>query len=67
MSSGGDRHVNINKKVLARERIKNLLDPGTDLFELGTTTGLGLDYGDVPCGGVVVGVLELKTRPARGS
>lgn len=59
-SGGGEkaitRHTKINKKVLVRDRLKALIDPGTDLFELCTTTGLGLDYGDVPCGGVVAGV-----------
>jgi len=50
------RHVKLNKKVLVRERIKNILDPGTELWELCTTAGLGLEYGDVPCGGTVCGV-----------
>ncbi|XP_023321293.1 methylcrotonoyl-CoA carboxylase beta chain, mitochondrial [Eurytemora carolleeae] len=50
------RHVRLNKKVLVRERIRRILDPGTELWELCTTAGLGLEYGDVPCGGTVCGV-----------
>lgn len=50
------RHVKLNKKVLVRERIRSLLDPDTELWELCMTAGLGLDYGDVPTGGVVAGV-----------
>jgi len=50
------RHVKLNKKILARERISRLLDPSSDFFELCMTAGLGLEYGDVPTGGVVAGV-----------
>lgn len=53
---GVDRHVRLNKKVLVRERIQRVLDPGTQLWELCSTAGLGLPYGDVPCGGTVCGV-----------
>jgi len=50
------RHVKLNRKVLVRDRVKSLLDPGCDLWELCMTAGLGLEYGDVPAGGVVAGV-----------
>jgi len=50
------RHVKLNKKVLVRDRIKRLLDPDTELWELATTAGLGLEYGDVACAGTVCGV-----------
>lgn len=53
---GRARHVQINKKMLARDRISRLLDPGTDLWEICMTAGLGLEYGDVPTGGIVAGV-----------
>jgi len=53
---GVARHVQLNKKVLVRERVRNLLDPGCELWELCMTAGLGLEYGDVPAGGVVAGV-----------
>ena len=53
---GVERHVKINKKILARERIQRLLDPGERLWELQMTAGLGLEYGDVPTAGTVAGV-----------
>ena len=59
-----------------RDRIRALLDPETELWELGMTagkstnlesqlifcTGLGLEYGDVPCGGCVTGVRKFDFR-----
>jgi len=53
------RHVKLNKKVLVRDRIRQILDPGTELWELCTNAGLGLEYGDVPCGGCVTGVGQI--------
>ena len=53
---GIERHVVKNKKMLARDRIRGILDPGTELWELGMTAGLGLEYGDVPTAGTVAGV-----------
>ena len=64
LAGGGEkaieRHVKLNKKILARERIRRLIDPGEELWELGTTAGLGLEYGDVPTGGVVAGVAKIN-------
>ena len=45
---GAKKHIEVNKKVLVRDRIRRILDDDADFFELGTTAGLGLDYGDVP-------------------
>ena len=53
---GIERHVKLNRKVLVRERVRRLLDPGEQLWELCQTAGLGLEYGDVPTGGTVCGV-----------
>lgn len=53
---GIKRHVELNKKVLVRDRIAAVLDEGEELFELGTTAGIGLEYGDVPCAGTVTGI-----------
>ena len=53
---GVERHVKLNKKILARDRIKQILDPGEELWELCMTAGLGLEYGDVPTAGMVTGV-----------
>lgn len=62
-SGGGEkgvkRHTQVNKKILVRERIQNITDPGSPLFELGTTVGLGLEYGDIPCGGSVTAIGQI--------
>ena len=47
--------MNKNKKVLVRERIKMLIDPGTNFLEIGHMAGFDMMYGDVPCGGTVGG------------
>src|SRR5439155_20065019 len=45
-------------RLTARERISRLLDPGTDLFELGLWAAWGMygDWGGAPSDGVVTGV-----------
>ena len=53
---GIKRHVETNKKILARDRLKMLLDEDSDFFEISATAGMGLEYGDVPCAGTVVGI-----------
>ena len=64
LAGGGEkaieRHVKYNKKMLVRERIRRLIDPGEELWELGTTAGLGLEYGDVPTGGIVSGIAKIN-------
>ena len=43
-NGGGDkgvsRHVQINKKVLVRDRLRRILDEDSDFFELSTTAGI---------------------------
>ena len=53
------RHVKKNKKVLIRDRIKGVLDEGSELFEIGLTAGLDLEYGSVPCAGTVTGIGQI--------
>ena len=60
---GAKRHVEMNKKVLVRDRIAGILDPGTEWTELGLTAGMGLEYGDVPCGGTVAGIGRISGIP----
>ena len=60
---GAKRHVQMNKKVLVRDRISGILDPGTELTELGLTAGMGLEYGDVPSGGTVAGIGQISGIP----
>jgi 3-methylcrotonyl-CoA carboxylase beta subunit len=60
---GAKRHVELNRKVLVRERVSGILDPGTELTEIGLTAGMGLEYGDVPCGGTVAGIGQVSGIP----
>ncbi|KAJ8036134.1 Methylcrotonoyl-CoA carboxylase beta chain, mitochondrial [Holothuria leucospilota] len=57
---GGEKSIqrHISKgKLLVRDRITNLLDPGSPFLELSQLAGYNL-YGDeeVPCGGIVTGI-----------
>lgn len=59
MDSGGprgiERHVNKNRKVLVRERLKMILDPGSAFIEIGKLAGFDMPYGDLPAAGVLAG------------
>ncbi|MEM9523018.1 MAG: carboxyl transferase domain-containing protein [Pseudomonadota bacterium] len=50
-----DRHV-ARGKMLPRERVANLLDPGAPFLEIGATAAHGLYDGDAPCAGMIAGV-----------
>jgi 3-methylcrotonyl-CoA carboxylase beta subunit len=43
-------------KLLPRERVDGLLDPGTPFLELSPLAGHGLHDGEAPCGGIVTGI-----------
>ena len=43
-------------KFLPRERVRNLLDPGSPFLELSQLAGLDMYGGDAPCGGIITGV-----------
>ena len=51
-------------KMTARERIAALLDPGSDLLEIGAFAGHGMyeEYGGCPAGGVVCGIGPVHGR-----
>ena len=51
-------------RLTARERIERLLDPGTQLFELGLWAGWQMydDYGGAPAAGVVTGIGTVAGR-----
>ncbi|MDI7861795.1 methylcrotonoyl-CoA carboxylase [Rhizobiaceae bacterium n13] len=59
MDGGGsearDRHV-ARGKILPRERVSRLLDPGSPFLEVGLTAGHGLHDGATPCAGLIAGV-----------
>ncbi len=64
-SGGGERsrarHVS-RGKMLPRERVANLLDPGSPFLEVGATAGHGMYDGAAPCAGVVAGVGRVHGR-----
>ena len=49
------RHV-ARGKMLPRDRVANLLDPGSPFLEIGATAGHGMYNGAAPCGGLIAGV-----------
>ncbi|MEP2889143.1 carboxyl transferase domain-containing protein [Tateyamaria sp.] len=50
-----ERHIK-RGKMLPRERVANLLDPGSPFLEVGATAAHGLYGGAAPCAGVIAGV-----------
>ena len=50
-------------KLLPRERINELLDPGTPFLEVGQLAGHGLYEDEVPSGGLIVGIGMVEGRP----
>ena len=52
------------KRLTARERIALLLDPGTELFELGIFAAYGMykEWGGAPCAGTVTGLGRINDR-----
>jgi 3-methylcrotonyl-CoA carboxylase beta subunit len=49
------RHVS-RGKMPPRERVANLLDPGSPFLEIGATAAWGMYDGDAPCAGLIAGV-----------
>ncbi|MCT4685334.1 MAG: methylcrotonoyl-CoA carboxylase [Roseicyclus sp.] len=56
-----ERHV-ARGKMLPRERVANLLDPGAPFLEVGAVAGHGMYEGAAPCGGVIAGVGVVEGR-----
>lgn len=58
-AGGGDaaraRH-SARGKMLPRDRVANLLDPGSAFLEIGATAAHGLYDGAAPCAGVIAGI-----------
>lgn len=55
-----ERHTKRNKKLLVRDRLSKLLDEGTEFLEFSQFAGLNLEYGNVPCAGVVSGIGQIS-------
>ncbi len=49
-------------KLLPRERLELLLDPGTPFLEIGALGAYGMYNDDAPCGGVVTGIGRVEGR-----
>ncbi|MEL7165714.1 MAG: carboxyl transferase domain-containing protein [Pseudomonadota bacterium] len=56
-----DRHVS-RGKMLPRERVANLLDPGTPFLEVGATAAQGMYDGAAPAAGIIAGVGVVQGR-----
>jgi 3-methylcrotonyl-CoA carboxylase beta subunit len=65
MDGGGakarERHVS-RGKLLPRERVAQLLDPGSPFLEIGLTAGHGLYDGASPSGGMISGIGRVSGR-----
>lgn len=65
MDGGGEharqRHVE-RGKMLPRERISRLLDPGSPFLEIGLFAAYGLYNGEAPCAGVIAGIGRVEGR-----
>src|SRR5262245_10705011 len=62
---GGDDAVKRHReqgKLLARERIEKLLDPGTPFLEIGALAAFGLYDGAAPSAGLVTGIGRVSGR-----
>ena len=56
-----DRHVS-RGKMLPRERVANLLDPGSPFLEVGATAAHGMYDGAAPGAGVITGIGRVMGR-----
>ena len=64
-AGGGEEAVKRHReqgKLLARERIERLLDPGTPFLELGALAAHGLYDGAAPAAGIVTGIGRVRGR-----
>ncbi len=55
------RHVARNK-ILPRERVSRLLDPGSPFLEIGMTAAHGMYEGASPCAGLIAGIGRVAGR-----
>jgi 3-methylcrotonyl-CoA carboxylase beta subunit len=65
MAGGGDaareRHL-ARGKILPRERVSRLIDPGSPFLEIGLFAAHGIYGGESPCAGVVAGIGRIAGR-----
>src|SRR6202522_690593 len=58
-----ERHV-ARGKLLARERVAGLIDPGSPFLEIGTLAAYGMYEGDVHGAGLIAGIGRIEGREA---
>ncbi|XP_029642121.1 methylcrotonoyl-CoA carboxylase beta chain, mitochondrial-like [Octopus sinensis] len=51
-----ERHTKFHRKLLARERVKQVLDDDSSFFELLQIAGMGMEYGSIPQAGILSGI-----------
>ncbi|XP_069127450.1 uncharacterized protein [Argopecten irradians] len=56
------RHVEKQKKLLARDRLALFLDDPNDFLELSVMAGLAMEYGNVPKAGMIAGVGRVQGK-----
>lgn len=56
-----ERHVS-RGKLLPRDRVAQLLDPGSPFLEVGLTSGHGMYGGAAPSGGIITGIGRVSGR-----
>ena len=54
-------------KLLPRERVQRLLDPGTPFLELSPLAAMGMYNGDAPCAGLIAGIGDRKSTRLNSS
>ncbi|MEL6610334.1 MAG: carboxyl transferase domain-containing protein, partial [Pseudomonadota bacterium] len=60
-TSARERHV-ARGKMLPRDRVAGVLDPGTPFLEVGATAAHGMYDGAAPAAGVIAGVGQIHGR-----
>ena len=58
-----ERHVS-RGKLLPRDRVQSLLDPGSPWLEIGATAAHGMYRGDSPCASIIAGIGRVSGREA---
>ena len=64
-AGGGEASVRRHReqgKLMVRERLERLLDPGTPFLEIGALAGFGMHDGQAPAAGIVCGVGRVRGR-----
>src|SRR5260370_10168667 len=57
-----ERHIS-RGKLLPRDRVERLLDPGSPFLEIGQLAAGGMYHGEVPGAGLIAGICRVSARP----